>query len=270
MLQPRFFRALTFCIFPEGAEQHLWDWIMLAEANRASLKAQRARYRGDVLRFLLEAQAFWAPPQTLLDLPVQSLERAMRIRLRETGIYVPFSLALRWLNVAQGTDAALRVSEPVFQKYQQLLKIMFGDSPESQFQRGFLGLYRPTPDPLPALAYWKQVAEDMDEYARTMLNTTSRATAFALRWHIILLVQCLHRNGDAKNARWILDLGREHRPDIFTAGPPRVGHGNVLNDFVHFRPVSEETKRARHDAGIATREQHNVPRYAAFRALKGS
>ncbi|KAK3661569.1 hypothetical protein LTR56_000057 [Elasticomyces elasticus] len=220
---PRFFRALTLCITAEDedADNHMWKLILLKDDGPGSNDFNRARIRGDLLRWMVEAQALWAPRTAPLDKAFRTFFRAVDISRKGT-VHIPTGLASSWLEGPLETEVAETVSQQDYERFIQQTQLWKKEPSDSGLAISISSLFRPKPDLSYALYFWKRAESQPDSFTRDLLSARRSVTQCMLFWHLTRLAQHLHRSGDRVNGRWVLDFGRKHVPAMFKMQPPTV------------------------------------------------
>ncbi|KAK5677531.1 hypothetical protein LTS10_010103 [Elasticomyces elasticus] len=265
--QPRFFRALTFCTSAEEMNEELWTMIL---SNEEAFSRDRGRRRGDLLRWMLEAQAFWQPRHAPLEVPLQTFDRAIDVTsIPDGGIHIAVTLAGHWLEAALSSQAAALVSPIRWDRFYHQVRFYKGNSRDASLAQTILGLSRPQPDLPRAVAYWKQIARQEDDYSRNLFAATVNSTLYMLFWHILRLAQHLDRTGNHIDARWVLDSGQQHFSSMFTTGSRVKLEPDGLALDAHNKRPPTAAERA---SGLITRDvttEAELRRVAALRELRG-
>ncbi|KAK3658946.1 hypothetical protein LTR56_001382 [Elasticomyces elasticus] len=220
---PRFFRALALCITAEDedADNHMWKLILLKDDGPGSNDFNRARIRGDLLRWMVEAQALWAPRTAPLDKAFRTFFRAVDIS-RKGIVHIPTGFAISWLEGPLESEVAETVSQQDYDRFIQQTQLWKKEPSDAGLAISLSSLFRPKPDLSYALNFWKRAESQPDSFTRHLLSARRSATQYVLFWHLTRLAQSLRRNGDLVNARWVLDFGRKHVPAMFKMQPPKV------------------------------------------------
>ena len=120
MLNPKFARAMTFCLVAEGleAQENLWKWLGLnhspANYPEEAVKKTRYMYRQRLLLYLLEARAFWAAGSNVLEDPLETVERV--VRLFRKRVYINTHPLATWIGKAFRSEARPTVSAHTFER----------------------------------------------------------------------------------------------------------------------------------------------------------
>ncbi|KAK5677530.1 hypothetical protein LTS10_010102 [Elasticomyces elasticus] len=274
--QPRFFRALTLCTSAEGIDKYLWDWMMLRddESRRVLITNKReasfdhpdrSRARGDLLRWMVEAQAYWAPRRAPLETSLWTFKQAIDIASRKI-VYIPGGQAGNWMEGALTSEIAGTVPAVWYDRFEHQARIYKKGSRAAEFVVAIVSLFHPTPDPSKALRYWKDAPQQQDQYTEALLSNPRHTTQFVVFCHLVRLAQYLHQHGDLVNARWVLDFGRRYSPDMFKMQVPSILKAEPLLDAHHTRPPTEVELAFGLQSGDDTAE---LRRLAALRALRG-
>ncbi|KAK3659048.1 hypothetical protein LTR56_001485 [Elasticomyces elasticus] len=267
--QLRYFRALTFCASAERAEDYVWDWLLSGRMQPGPWGYQQSRYRGDVLRWMVEAQALWSLDNAPLHEALSTFEHANHIS-RQRRVHIPLQLAGTWLASAFCTEIGRLVRDRDFDRLMESMPFFLARSPSTEFSIAKTNLHRREPNPEPALEWWKSALSRTDQFTRDMLSSTRRSNMFAVFWHILRLAQVLDRAGRHEDARWILDLGRAQYPDWFDMRAPHsVGTpSHALDGSPQFELTPREVR-----LGMVAVEDRlkagNMERYVALRKLRG-
>ncbi|KAK4892555.1 hypothetical protein LTR27_009019 [Elasticomyces elasticus] len=265
--QPRFFRALTFCTSAEEMSEELWTMIL---SNEEAFSRDRGRRRGDLLRWMLEAQAFWQPCHAPLEVPLQTFDRAIDVTsISDGGVHIAVTLAGHWLEAALSSQAAALVSPIRWDRFYHQVRFYKGKTQDASLAQTILGLSRPQPDLPRAVAYWKQIARQEDDYSRDLLAATVKSTLYMLLWHLIRLAQHLDRRGNHIDARWVLDFGQQHFSSMFAMGGRVKLEPDGLALDAHNKRPPTAAERA---SGLVTQDvktEAELRRVAALRELRG-
>ncbi|KAK5738305.1 hypothetical protein LTR17_006024 [Elasticomyces elasticus] len=263
--QPRFFRALTLCMSAEDADIYLWKWILTKDPGSDHDNPDRYRARGDLLRWMLEAQAYWAPPSAPLEKSLDTFTHALNTTSKRE-LYFPTKLAGNWIEGALTSDVSGTVSAARYDRFAQQVRFYKKDARTAGLSNAIVSLYHPKLDPSYALAYWKEAPQQQDQYTRALLSTPRPATQQLVFWHLLRLAQMLRQLNDTINAQWVLDFGERYFPDIFNRrlGPNERAGSQI--DAHHMRPPTESELALGLETGDRTAE---LRRLAVMRKLRG-
>ncbi|KAK5744801.1 hypothetical protein LTR17_001877 [Elasticomyces elasticus] len=215
----------------------MWKLILLKDDGPGSNDFNRARIRGDLLRWMVEAQALWAPRTAPLDKAFRTFFRAVDIS-RKGVVHIPTGLASSWLEGPLESEVAETVPQQDYKRFIQQTQLWKREPSDAGLVMSISSLFRPKPDLSCALNFWKQAESQPDSFTRDLLSAQRSVTQYMLFWHLTRLAQHLHRSGDRVNARWVLDFGRNHVPAMFKMQPPKVVEdaGQVIEKHQLRRP----------------------------------
>jgi hypothetical protein len=113
-----FLRCLIHCIIAEGAERQVWQWLTTSE-NPSVLARQprhdRDAWRGVVLRFLVEAQAYWLRHEGI-NASLRSHDYARTISLKPE--YIELLPARFWIaDQLESGGASAKVDVKLFDQF---------------------------------------------------------------------------------------------------------------------------------------------------------
>ncbi|KAK4892554.1 hypothetical protein LTR27_009018 [Elasticomyces elasticus] len=271
--QPRFFRALTLCTSAEGVDKYLWDYILRdggkvqtgIEGLRISDNPDQKRSRGDLLRWMVEAQAFWAPRRIPLETSLKTFAHAVNVA-SDSIVFIPTKQAGNWIQSSLCSEVAGTVSAAWYHRFASQVRFYKRRSTEAELEVAIVSLFHPEQDPSVALKYWREAALQKDQFTRALLSGARDSTQLVVFCHLIRLAQHLHHHGDPANARWVLDFGKENFPNRFRMQAPEKSNAEPLLDPHHNRPLTKA------EIGFGFKglnEAAELRRHVALRELRG-
>ncbi|KAK3667137.1 hypothetical protein LTR22_002002 [Elasticomyces elasticus] len=258
----------------EGVDKYLWHYILRdggmvqteIEGLRISDNPDQKRSRGDLLRWMVEAQAFWSPRRTPLEASLKTFAHAVNLA-SESIVFIPTKQAGNWIESSLCSEIAGTVSAAWYHRFTSQVRFYKRRSTEAEWVVAIVSLFHPEPDPSIALKYWREAALQKDQFTQALLSGARDSTQFVVFCHLIRLAQHLHHHGDPANARWVLDFGKENFPNRFRMQAPEKPNAEPLLDPHHNRPLT----KAEIGFGIKSlNEAAELRRQAALRELQGS
>ncbi|KAK3072795.1 hypothetical protein LTR53_006167 [Teratosphaeriaceae sp. CCFEE 6253] len=231
--RPRFYEALMFCLTAEHADNYIWEWIKIKGDLQSGVADERT-YRGNVLKCMTQAQAFWADPDSPLCNSLHSFDRATKMpACREPGSFLELVQTSVWLRKMFYTDAGGKVSEEQFRLFQEQWPEFSTNSVMRDYTSLCLALAGPSSDPLPVLNFWK--ATEKCNATLASLKPFTRDAGLSLYRDLLRLAQRLEEVHKAGEARWVLDLGRRLLPSVFVG--PGVPHAMRVQQLPRYAPA---------------------------------
>lgn len=216
-----FLRALVHCLVAEGpaVERDIWQWLENAHipAILSSKPAyEKHSWRGAVLLFLAESQAFWAN-DGCLDQSIKSFEHAcgatFDVQNTESPLYLSKSVAGIWIyDQLYFNGASKHTNVDVYNSFVRRLRLWTKDVVDRDFKRAELLRVHPlAPTALPSLAF---VRDHCDRHDRSafVLDLLPSKTAFGF---LVSTARLLNEQGYLAEAHWVLDFGRKEMPEQF-------------------------------------------------------
>ncbi|KAK4889060.1 hypothetical protein LTR27_012098 [Elasticomyces elasticus] len=211
---------MIYCLVAEKQEEFVWHWVTSnktpAFAKGETTSTIRVRWKGVLIRQMVEAQAFWSEGPDILRESFNTYFRAFSPPEHGRG-WIPRVQAGIWLQKQLCSTAGPHVPVDVHDRFAARLPWQV-DPEVRSYSRGRLALFHPTADPGPALAFWRGIqanAHSPSVFAGNLFNPKQLNQAYELYWYIIRTARVLHRRGDVQDARWVLDFGRARLPGLF-------------------------------------------------------
>ena len=228
-LSTRLRDAIAFSLVAEGAEHVMRDWTYAAAKAVLDLPELHDRNRarsiaGHRLRGLVEATAFWTPKEDPFEDALAPYFDAMGSALK---YHIAFSSVGQFLSRSLQTPHGSRMSSKDFDRFTASLDFLMRNDSERQYNLARLALYHPRGgDGMKMLEFVQKCikegyANDACPFVRSLLQVKDHKTSMMLFLSIVHAAQVLDHNHQQKEARILLDLGRQTWPSLFpSAGPP--------------------------------------------------
>ncbi|SMR58277.1 unnamed protein product [Zymoseptoria tritici ST99CH_1E4] len=243
-----FLNCMVHCLVAEGGSQLILEWLRIAYTPAVMFPHsldERVLWRGAVLRFLVEAEAFWATADGGINLSLATFEYICRhfeplrdehqrhdplvIHKAAAGIWIQKQLVLR--------GASSTANPKLYDGFIDVLRCWNKHRESHDFVRAELLREHPSrPSGLPAFQYLKRYLsfEPRPEFLRDLLDESKPGFGFLLK-----TARALDREGHKSKARWVLDVGRKEMPHNFTI------RGRALQRPDHPEDVFGREARAR-------------------------
>ncbi|KAK4889059.1 hypothetical protein LTR27_012097 [Elasticomyces elasticus] len=232
-----FVKVMLYCIVAEQKEDFIWQWLdsdTVPSFVQDKPWRDTIRWKGILLRTMIESQAYWSDERDVLRVPLKSYFRAL-FRPRDkvadwsrTGV-VPTPQSGISLSQQLRTQAGRFVPVETFDLFVKNLLWMV-DADNAQFEQSKMLLHHPaSPDAIPALAFLRHTQERSTPsvFIDNFLQPQNTAQCYEVFWHLVLVAQTLHRSGKTADSRWTLDYGRDKFPNLFSMGRPNVADRNT-------------------------------------------
>ncbi|KAK3722227.1 hypothetical protein LTR37_002660 [Vermiconidia calcicola] len=239
---------MTFCLVAEGpeAQEHIWNWLRAnhspARYPQEALERTKYMYRQRMIYCLLEARAFWAAGSNVLEDPLETFERAEK--LSERGVFINLRPLAAWISKAFRSEARRTVDVSTFDRAVIATRCYAGTEEDGDLQLARLMLKHPTKaDGTMFRRFWERCAstDPKGPFIKDLLQSDSPGVKIVLYQNIVESAQQLHVNGRVQEARWVLDFGREARPDVIG----ERSHVPYLKAPDHLRPGLRQAARTR-------------------------
>lgn len=141
----------------------------------------------------------------------------LRVNDSKAGVYIPFMATGIWLAKTLRSASTLASSDGI-DSFLRTLKVWSQDEEEREFTRARLMLRHPTkPSGALMVEFYKRSldATSSGPFLRTLLEATEGSELTMLFAQTVRAAQVLMQEGRESDARYILDTGRNLRPDVF-------------------------------------------------------
>jgi len=215
----RLLKLIVHCLIAEGNLGILTEWMLAKDAPTQSTSkfmkyTQDAEiWRGLLLSYTVQAQAYWTQGSLLLEESVQSY---LSMSIRAQGqVYIPHSLAANWLYHLLSLKIRPSVAATTHEQFWDMMTVWRTNNLHAlEFAQARLSMTHPLrPDPFPALRLMQKHADsDWDTWVAQFVDPTRR-DASAMGWlFFVMAAQLLAKEGNIDPAKWVLDLGRKSLP----------------------------------------------------------
>ncbi|EGP84029.1 uncharacterized protein MYCGRDRAFT_96349 [Zymoseptoria tritici IPO323] len=218
-----FLKALVHCMVAEGAESHIWSWLKIPHIPTVLMPQEgrdRIAWRGPMLRFLVESQAYWAEGADGINAALRSFEYTwsfdvpflkawqeeqspLAITKELAGVWILKQLMFKGAN----TTADVQLYDRFIWRISSWTQVFSG-----RLNRADLHRKHPSrPTALPALEFMRhyQQIDPRPGYVHELFQSWG---GFAF---LINSAKMLEQQGYEQEARWMLDIGLLEMPNYF-------------------------------------------------------
>ncbi|SMQ54864.1 unnamed protein product [Zymoseptoria tritici ST99CH_3D7] len=246
-----FLKALVHCMVAERGEHHIWTWLKaphIPTVLESQPGHERIAWRGAVLRFLVESQAYWYEGADGINAALRTFEDSCTLSVPyESGwqadpLRVMHQLSGVWISrqlLQKGANSLADV-----RLYDQFISRLglWNTTVQRAFARAELLRTHPSrPTAVESLEFLRryQAAEARPIFLRELFDSWA---GFAF---LVNNAKALEREGYKEGARWMLDIGLLEMPSYFN---PAARHQD-LNSQNRFgttrRPLLHERRQVR-------------------------
>jgi hypothetical protein len=229
-LFPLFFEAVAHCVVAEDTEELAWTWILFNPLFLHNIPNEeiplKTRWKGTVLRGLVEAHAFWAAKNDFSNAFAtyfRALDHGRRLSAGDPH-RIPLRLAGFWLTRALMHADTSHIDPHSYLRFMRSIYIWNADRINALFVYASLQLRLPKTDCSGPSA---STALKLLELCRTepesptikaMLQPKSKKQAFAFFWFLVYTARVLHSGGQKPwwKTKKILDQALDYGGEIYT------------------------------------------------------
>ena len=220
-------KLIVHCLVAEGNLDTVTEWILAKDApTQSSLRIRNPDFwRGKVLSYTVQAQAYWTQEILLLEESVQTYLSTTQ-RAATDQVYIPHSLSAGWLFDILAMKTSPSVNGTSFDKFRGNMAFwMTTDPHQLEFAQARLSMEHPLhPDPLPALHFLqKHRNPHWASYLSSHLNPAGKNADFMGWKFLVTTAQLFAKEGKLDTAKWVLDLGKEILPLMFQMKSFKLG-----------------------------------------------
>lgn len=253
-LSSRLLQDMTHCLVAEQAEQVVWDLVLVRYrpkfADNITDAGRPTNWKGAAVRALLEAQCFWTDKKDTFRDALDSYFFCIK-ECKNRALPFPLRVPGTWLNKQLVRCSTAAIDDGRYEHFISSLRIWHHDHVELAFMQASLHLAHPTrPSAQGMVIFLEQYAGSQrgsqkgSHFAQDLFESKESSVAYMFFWKIIQTARLLEKEGDKAKARWVLDIGKQRRPDLFSSDWKR--HRGALTDGVTLRrrkPTDQEIAR---------------------------
>jgi hypothetical protein len=220
----RLLKLISHCLVAEGNLDILTAWVLAKDAPTQSLSTvslQPDFWRGQILSYTMQAQAYWTQHPLLLEESMQTYLVTTRRAIRH--VYVSHSLPATWLLQILSLTAATCVEGSSYDYFRSLMPFWQKNQQDLDFKQAEMSFMHPTqPGPLPALLWLQKHANsDWDQQPTRHIDPAGRDSSARGWLFFVRTAQLLASSSRHEDAKWVLDIGRDSLPLRFAMRRPR-------------------------------------------------
>ena len=201
---------ITHCLVAEGATMSLWDWLQLGRSigPKHPFGEGASRWKQQVMRAIVEAQVSWSESTDYWGDAIKSLLESNRMRLSIARPAVLFLFRMIMATPKSAVDPGL---------YNQLASLLDGVYPKNkEYHRARFDLRHPVRPSTASFMELLKSGVNSNQDVKRWMNPKTPSAGAMLFFTLINLAQSCLAEGNRANAEWVLDLGYDRVPQLFS------------------------------------------------------